>query len=178
MSENSVERSELLELTADIVAAYAGKNPLPSTDLPPLIETIFRTLSQVGSAPAEPEIQQKPAVSVKKSITDKAVVCLECGRGQKTLKRHLAAAHGLTPEEYRAKWRLSPDYPMVAPDYAEKRRQLAKEIGLGRTGTAKPKSGNKSGSKSAAKSAANAPTKTAPKSAAKSAPKSPRKAKS
>lgn len=143
MSENSVERTELLELTAEIVAAYAAKNPLPSTDLPPLIETVFRTLSQVGSAPAEAEVQQKPAVSVKKSITDAAVICLECGRGQKTLKRHLAAAHGMTPEEYRAKWRLSPDYPMVAPEYAEKRRQLAKQIGLGRAPAAKPKAPRK-----------------------------------
>ena len=143
MSENSVERAEILELTAEIVAAYAGKNPLPSSDLPPLIETVFRTLSQVGSATAETESQQKPAVSVKKSVTDKAVVCLECGRGQKTLKRHLAAAHGMTPEEYRAKWRLSPDYPMVAPEYAEKRRQLAKQIGLGRAPAAKPKSSRK-----------------------------------
>ncbi len=162
-SENSVERSELLELTADIVAAYAGKNPLPSTDLPPLIETIFRTLSHVGTAPSEAEPQQKPAVSVKKSITDKAVVCLECGRGQKTLKRHLAAAHGMTPEEYRAKWRLSPDYPMVAPDYAEKRRQLAKQIGLGRPAAAK--------TKSTAKTA----TRSAPKSASKSSPRTSRK---
>lgn len=143
MSENSVERTELLELTAEIIAAYAGKNPLPSTDLPPLIETVFRTLSRVGSAPAEAEVQQKPAVSVKKSITDAAVICLECGRGQKTLKRHLAAAHGMTPEEYRAKWRLSPDYPMVAPEYAEKRRQLAKQIGLGRAPAAKPKAPRK-----------------------------------
>ena len=150
MSDNTsdagrAERSELLELTSDIVVAYAGNNSIPSTDLPALIETVYRTLSQVGHAPVEAESQQKPAVPVKRSISDNAVVCLECGKGQKTLKRHLAAAHGMTPEEYRAKWRLSPDYPMVAPEYAEKRRQLAKQIGLGRpaASSSKPKSGGR-----------------------------------
>ena len=151
MPENSTDRAELLELTADIVAAYAGNNSLPTTDLPSLIDTVYRTLSQVGATPAEPEAQQKPAVPIKRSVTDKAVICLECGRGQKTLKRHLAAAHDLTPEDYRAKWRLSPDYPMVAPEYADKRRQLAKQIGLGRAPAAR-KSGAKSGTKSGAKS--------------------------
>ena len=142
MPENSTDRSELLELTSDIVAAYAGNNALASSELPALIQSVYETLSQVGSGPAEPESQQKPAVAVKKSVTDGAVVCLECGRGQKTLKRHLAAAHGMTPDEYRAKWRLPADYPMVAPDYAEKRRKLAKQIGLGRA-PGQAKSGSK-----------------------------------
>ncbi len=139
------ERSELLELTSDIVVAYAGNNSIASTDLPALIETVYKTLSQIGHAPVEAESQQKPAVPVKRSVTDHAVVCLECGKGQKTLKRHLAAAHGMTPEEYRAKWRLPADYPMVAPDYAEKRRKLAKQIGLGRApGQAKTRNKRKS----------------------------------
>ena len=132
MTDKPVERSELLELTSEIVAAYAGNNALPSSDLPQLIQTVYSTLSSVGAATPETESEQKPAVPVKKSVTDSAIVCLECGKGQKMLKRHLAAAHGLTPEEYRAKWRLSYDYPMVAPDYADTRRKLAKEIGLGR----------------------------------------------
>ena len=132
MSEEKVERAELLELTSEIVAAYAGNNALPSSDLPQLIQTVYDTLSGVGAPGAAPEAEQKPAVPVKKSVGNSEIVCLECGKGQKMLKRHLAAAHGLTPEEYRAKWRLPFDYPMVAPDYAETRRQLAKEIGLGR----------------------------------------------
>lgn len=132
MTEEKVERAELLELTSEIVAAYAGNNALPSSDLPQLIQTVYDTLSGVGAPAAAPETDQKPAVPVKKSVGKAEIVCLECGKGQKMLKRHLAAAHGLTPEEYRAKWRLPFDYPMVAPDYAETRRKLAKEIGLGR----------------------------------------------
>lgn len=132
MAEERVERAELLELTSEIVAAYAGNNALPSSDLPQLIQTVYDTLSGVGGTAAPQETEQKPAVAVKKSVGKSAIVCLECGKGQKMLKRHLAAAHGLTPDEYRAKWRLPFDYPMVAPDYAETRRQLAKQIGLGR----------------------------------------------
>lgn len=132
MTEEKVERAELLELTSEIVAAYAGKNALPSSDLPQLIQTVFDTLSGVGAPQAAPEPEQKPAVPVKKSVGKAEITCLECGKGQKMLKRHLSAAHGLTPEEYRAKWRLPFDYPMVAPDYAETRRKLAKQIGLGR----------------------------------------------
>lgn len=132
MNEKSVDRSELLELTSEIVAAYAGNNALPSSDLPQLIQTVYDTLSGVGSTDAPLEAEQKPAVPIKKSVGQSEIICLECGKGQKMLKRHLATAHGLTPEEYRAKWRLPYDYPMVAPDYAETRRKLAKEIGLGR----------------------------------------------
>lgn len=143
MTDKEAERSELLELTSEIVAAYAGNNALPSADLPQLIQTVYNSLSGVGAAAAEPESDQKPAVPVKKSVTDTAIVCLECGKGQKMLKRHLAAAHGLTPEEYRAKWRLNYDYPMVAPAYAETRRKLAKQIGLGRKPAAAPKGGRK-----------------------------------
>lgn len=133
--ETSRGRGELLELTSDIVSAYASNNALPSTDLPQLIETVYRTLSAVGAPATGPETEQKPAVSIKKSVTSGGIICLECGREQKMLKRHLGTAHGITPEEYRAKWRLPYDYPMVAPDYAEKRRQLAKQIGLGRKPT-------------------------------------------
>ncbi len=131
MSEKSVERSELLTLTSDIVANHASKNVVPSTDLSGLIETVFNTLSDLGAPPAKPE--QKPAVPIKKSVTKKFIICLECGKEQKMIKRHLHSAHDTNPVEYRAKWGLAHDYPMVAPIYAALRRKLAKEIGLSRT---------------------------------------------
>ncbi len=130
MSEKSVERSELLTLTSDIVANHTTKNAVPSADLSGLIETVFNTLSGLGAPPAEPE--QKPAVPIKKSVSKQFIVCLECGKPQKMIKRHLHSAHGTNPVEYRAKWGLAHDYPMVAPVYAALRRKLAKEIGLGR----------------------------------------------
>ena len=130
MSEKSVERNELLTLTSDIVASHTSKNAVPSTDLSGLIETVFNTLSGLGAPPAEPE--QKPAVPIKKSVSKQFIVCLECGKPQKMIKRHLHSAHGTNPVEYRAKWGLAHDYPMVAPVYAALRRKLAKEIGLGR----------------------------------------------
>ncbi len=130
MSEQSVEQSELLTLTSDIVANHASNNAVPSTDLSGLIETVFNTLSGLGAPPAEPE--QKPAVPIKKSVSKKFIACLECGKEQKMLKRHLHTAHDTNPVEYRAKWGLAHDYPMVAPVYADLRRKLAKEIGLGR----------------------------------------------
>lgn len=127
------DRAELLAMTANITAAYAAKNALPTPDLPHLIETVYNSLSAAGTPAPEPP--QEPAVPVKKSVTGAALICLECGRAQKTLKRHLAAAHGLTPAEYRQKWQLSDHYPMVTSEYADKRRRLAKEIGLGRKPT-------------------------------------------
>ncbi len=130
MSEKSFEHSELLTLTSDIVANHASKNAVPSTDLSGLIETVFNTLSGLGAPPAEPE--QKPAVPIKKSVSKQFIACLECGKQQKMLKRHLHTAHDTNPVEYRAKWGLAHDYPMVAPVYAALRRKLAKEIGLGR----------------------------------------------
>ena len=130
MSEKSVERNELLTLTSDIVASHASKNAVPSTDLSGLIETVFNTLSGLGAPPAEPE--QKPAVPIKKSVTKQFIICLECGKEQKMIKRHLHTAHDTNPDEYRAKWGLAHHYPMVAPLYAALRRRLAKEIGLGR----------------------------------------------
>ncbi len=130
MSEKTAERSELLTLTSDIVANHASNNVVPSTDLSGLIETVFNTLSGLGAPPAEPE--QKPAVPIKKSVSKQFIVCLECGKPQKMIKRHLHTAHDTNPVEYRAKWGLAHDYPMVAPVYAALRRRLAKEIGLGR----------------------------------------------
>jgi predicted transcriptional regulator len=112
------------------VANHASNNAVPSTDLSGLIETVFNTLSGLGAPPAEPE--QEPAVPIKKSVSKKFIACLECGKEQKMLKRHLHSAHDTNPVEYRAKWGLAHDYPMVAPVYAALRRRLAKEIGLGR----------------------------------------------
>jgi predicted transcriptional regulator len=129
MSEKSVEHSELLTLTSDIVVNHASNNVVPSTDLSGLIETVFNTLSGLGAPPAKPE--QKPAVPIKKSVTKKFIICLECGKEQKMIKRHLHNAHDTNPVEYRAKWGLAHDYPMVAPVYAALRRKIAKEIGLG-----------------------------------------------
>ena len=130
MSEKSVERSELLTLTSDIVANHATKNAVPSTDLSGLIETVFNTLSGLGAPPAKPE--QKPAVPIKKSVTKKFIICLECGKEQKMIKRHLHDAHDTNPAEYRAKWGLAHDYPMVAPVYAALRSKIAKDINFGR----------------------------------------------
>ncbi len=129
MSEKSVEYSELLTLTSDIVATHTSHNAVPSTDLSGLIETVFNTLSGLGAPPAEPE--QEPAVPIKNSVSKKFITCLECGKEQKMLKHHLHSAHDTNPDEYRAKWGLVHHYPMVAPVYAALRRKLAMEIGLG-----------------------------------------------
>ncbi|HEY4635003.1 MAG TPA: MucR family transcriptional regulator [Rhodospirillales bacterium] len=122
--------SELLGLTTEIVAAHAGNNTLAPGDLPQLIQEVYKTLVAVGSAPAAPE-RPRPAVAVKKSVFPDYIVCLEDGKKLKMLKRHLKTAYNLTPEEYRERWGLPPDYPMVAPNYAKHRSNLAKKIGLG-----------------------------------------------
>ena len=129
--------SQLIELSADIVSAYVSHNALSATDLPKLIATVHATLNSLGGA-AEPEavVELKPAVPIKKSITPEYLICLEDGKKFKSLKRHLRTEYDMSPEEYRAKWGLAPDYPMVAPTYSEARSRLAKTIGLGR----KPKS--------------------------------------
>jgi predicted transcriptional regulator len=132
MAETTIDHSELLALTSDIVAAHVSNNAVPSSDLPSLIETVFGTLSGLGAEKAEPEVELKPAVPIKKSVTDDYLICLEDGKKLKMLKRHLKTAYDMTPEDYRAKWGLPHDYPMVAPNYAKKRQALAKKIGLGR----------------------------------------------
>ena len=132
MSDQDIEHGDLLELTSDIVAAHVSNNPVPLGELPGLIETVFGTLSTLSKPAAEPEVELKPAVPIKKSITNDYIICLEDGKQLKMLKRHLKTAYDMTPEDYRAKWKLPHDYPMVAPAYAKKRQQLAKKIGLGR----------------------------------------------
>jgi predicted transcriptional regulator len=131
MAEATIDHSELLALTSDIVAAHASNNAVPSSELSGLIEAVFGTLSNL-SQPAEPVVELKPAVSIKKSVTDDYLICLDDGKKLKMLKRHLKTAYDMTPEDYRAKWGLGHDYPMVAPNYAKKRQELAKKIGLGR----------------------------------------------
>jgi predicted transcriptional regulator len=130
----------LLSLTADIVSAHARNNPLPAADLPALIEQVYLALRDVGTladaAPQhavrpEPE-RPAPVVSPRKSVFPDYIICLEDGRKLKTLKRHLRSTYNLTPEQYREKWDLAADYPMVAPNYAERRSALAKKLGLGR----------------------------------------------
>lgn len=123
-------QSEMLELTSEIVAAHVANNPVPLTDVPKLIQDVYRTLSSMGT---EPEVSErpKPAVPVKKSVFPDYIICLEDGKKLKMLKRHLKAAYNMTPEEYRERWGLPADYPMVAPNYAKRRSHLAKEIGLG-----------------------------------------------
>ena len=129
------DRSELLEMTADIVSAYVGNNSVSATDLPALIANIHAALSQVtgGIVEVEPE-PKEPAVPVRKSISPDFLICLEDGRKFKSLKRHLRTKYDMSPEEYRAKWNLPKDYPMVAPNYAKARSELAKSMGLGQGG--------------------------------------------
>lgn len=125
------DKANLLDLTAEIVAAYVSNNTLPGDQLTTLIQQVYHGVAVLSGAAQPEEPKAAPAVPVRKSVKPDEIICLECGKGQKVLKRHISSAHGLTPEDYRAKWNLAPDYPMVAPNYAERRSQLAKEIGLG-----------------------------------------------
>jgi predicted transcriptional regulator len=129
MSEHS-NSGDLLGLTTEIVAAHVANNSVAVADLPHLIQEVYRTLASVGSTPAVPERPQ-PAVNVKKSVTPDYIICLEDGKKLKMLKRHLKTAYNMSPEEYRDRWGLPADYPMVAPNYAQHRSSLAKKIGLG-----------------------------------------------
>jgi predicted transcriptional regulator len=137
---DSNPNAEIMGLTAQIVSAHVSHNPVPAAELPGLIQEVFRTLSGVGSAPAPEPERPQPAVPIKKSITPGYLICLEDGKKLKMLKRHLKTAYNLSPEQYRERWGLPPDYPMVAPDYAKHRSSLAKKIGLGTTPRARGKS--------------------------------------
>ncbi len=130
---NSAAPDSMLALTTRIVSAYIGKNPMPGSELPALIDRVFQSLAglTIGSA-AAPETRPEPAVPVKKSVFANHIICLEDGKKLKMLKRHLMTSYGMTPDAYRERWKLPPDYPMVAPNYAERRSALAKSIGLGR----------------------------------------------
>ena len=129
------EKPELLEMTADIVSAYVGNNTVSAETLPSLIANIHAALSQVTTGAVEPEPEPKePAVPIRKSIAPDYLICLEDGRKFKSLKRHLRTKYDMSPEEYRTKWGLAKDYPMVAPNYAKARSDLAKQMGLGQGG--------------------------------------------
>ena len=128
-------KAELVELTAEIVSAYVGNNPVSSTDLPGVINEVHKALSSAVTEAEKPETPElKPAVSVRRSVTPDYIICLEDGKKFKSLKRHLRTHYNLSPDEYREKWGLPRDYPMVAPNYAEARSQLAKKMGLGQKG--------------------------------------------
>jgi predicted transcriptional regulator len=131
------ENQTLVELTSDIVSAYVSGNRVEAAELPGLIAGVFSSLGGLGKEPAKPE-PLTPPVSIRKSITPDFLISLEDGKRYKSLKRHLAG-HGLTPEQYREKWGLPRDYPMVAPNYAAQRSELAKKMGLGRKVAAPPK---------------------------------------
>lgn len=128
--ENSVNET-LITLTADIVSAHVSNNSVAVSDLPALIQNVHNALNGLGQPAQVPEVKPEPAVSIRASVKPDYVVCLEDGKKLKMLKRHLMTHYQMTPEQYRAKWNLPADYPMVAPNYAEQRRSLAKKIGLG-----------------------------------------------
>lgn len=128
---------ELLKLASDIVAAYVSNNPIAVAEVPSMIKSVHATLGGLsGALPSEAMSSQKPAVPLKKSVTPEYIVCLEDGKKLKMLKRYLRSRYNMTPDEYRSKWGLPADYPMVAPNYAAQRSEFAKKIGLGRTAPA------------------------------------------
>lgn len=137
---DATAKADKIELAAEIVSAYVSRNSVPAGELPALIQSVHGALSTIaqGALP-EPEPEPlKPAVSIKKSIQDDFIICLEDGKRFKSLKRHLSSAYGMTPQDYRAKWGLAKDYPMVAPAYASQRSTLARKLGLGRKAASTP----------------------------------------
>ena len=135
----AINRQELLSLTTEIVASFAGNNAVATTDLPALISSVFAALRSAGDAQVEQAAEAPvPAVPIKKSVGPDFIICLEDGKKLKMLKRHLATSYNMTPEQYRQRWGLAKDYPMVAPAYAAQRSALAKQIGLGRKAVPAP----------------------------------------
>ena len=131
-----LETKGLVVLTAEIISAYVSNHVVPHGELPDLIASVHTSLvktAEVAETSEEKPEPKRPAVAVKKSVSEEQITCLSCGKGFKSLKRHLSTHHGVSPEEYKAEWALPSDYPMVAPAYAEKRSALAKESGLGQT---------------------------------------------
>lgn len=147
MTENDADESadhRLLDLTTKIVSAYVGNNSIASAHIPELIKSVHLALGEVENQDSAPAPLPKPAVPVKKSVQPDHIVCLEDGKQLKMLKRYLRTTYGMSPDEYRAKWGLPPDYPMVAPNYAEQRSNFAKKIGLGKRGRkASPAAGSR-----------------------------------
>ncbi|MGB3808880.1 MAG: MucR family transcriptional regulator [Parvibaculum sp.] len=134
------DKAELIDLTTDIVSAYVGHNKLPPADLPNLIQNVFDALTQASGGQAMVVEKAEPAISIRKSITPDYLICLEDGKKFKSLKRHLRTHYNLDPDEYREKWGLPRDYPMVAPNYAQARSKLAKKMGLGQNGRSRRRS--------------------------------------
>jgi predicted transcriptional regulator len=137
MSEENAQRlsaGELLRMTAEVVASYVQINPIPTSELTNIMMSVHASLKELNGPEAPSAQIAEPAVPIRKSITPDYLVCLEDGRKLKMLKRHLRTAYGMTPDDYRAKWNLPSDYPMVAPNYAKQRSAFAKKIGLGRVG--------------------------------------------
>lgn len=134
ISDGGPERGDLLQMTTDVVAAYLGNHTVATKDVPSVINSVYATLEQLNNAPGGQAKARtaKAAVPVKRSVTPDYLVCLEDGKKLKMLKRHLRTNYNMTPEEYRAKWGLPADYPMVAPNYAAQRSAFAKKIGLGK----------------------------------------------
>lgn len=143
MAEETAEKMpqiELLRMTAEVVSAYLGNNTVPTAQISDVIKSVYASLNVLdGEANDAKSPAQRPAVPIKKSILPDYIVCLEDGKKLKMLKRHLRTTYGLTPDEYRAKWGLATDYPMVAPNYAKQRSAFAKKIGLGRRTGASPR---------------------------------------
>jgi predicted transcriptional regulator len=135
MEQESTSADALLNLTADIVSAHVANNNVAIGELPGLIGCVHASLAALGDAAEPAAVRQEPAVSIKRSVKPDYIICLEDGKKMKMLKRHLMTGYQLTPDQYRAKWNLPADYPMVAPNYTEQRRALAKQIGLGRKPT-------------------------------------------
>jgi predicted transcriptional regulator len=142
--ENTISRSELLALTGEIVSAHVANNPVARDEVAPLIQSVFEKLSALASDESATSVELTPAVPIRRSVTDDHIVCLEDGKKLKMLKRHLMSDHGVTPEAYRARWGLKPDYPMVAPNYSAQRQALAKQIGLGRKPRRRPRRSRRS----------------------------------
>ena len=130
--DQTIDRSELLALTAEIVAAHVGNNAVGAGEVGALIQSVFDTLRGLAADEPSTPVELTPAVPIRRSVTDEHIVCLEDGKKLKMLKRHLMTDHGMTPDEYRERWGLKRDYPMVAPNYSAQRQTLARQIGLGR----------------------------------------------
>jgi len=129
-----IERTDLLYLAADIVTSYVGRNEIPAKEIPELLNTVFAAVEALANPNAVDAEDRVPAIAVEDSVTDEFIYSLEDGQPYKSLKRHLKAKYNMTPEDYRARWGLAPDYPMVAPAYARERSRLAKKSGLGKSG--------------------------------------------
>ena len=136
--EQSATRGDLLSMTAEIAGAHLSNNAVASGDVPALIQAVFDSLTTLANPEQRVPAAPTPAVPIRRSVTDDYIVCLEDGKKLKMLKRHLMTAYGMTPQQYRAKWGLPHDYPMVAPSYSAQRQTLAKQIGLGRKPTPPP----------------------------------------